>query len=175
MLSPFARISFIESLTANPEFSPLLIGLMVISTYLVFNLGFAFKASRQKNTERIQDKKYLLWYYIRSILLIGLSPMIHSLTIFYLSDARVQNLSRVEIASDFLWFQFFITLFLSIVLVLGSHSYNEKVSSIRFSPWTLFTISYSQKDMWVYVRLALRILSIISTVSIFVLILTLVF
>lgn len=175
LFAPLARVSFIESLISNPEFSPLLIGLIIISTYLVFNVGFVFKLNRQKNTESIQDKKYLPWYYIRSFLFIGLSPIIHTYTIFYLSKALVQDLSRVEITPDFLWFHIFITLFLSIALVLGLYSFNTNISSVRFSRWTSFSISYSQKDTWTYVRLVLRALSALSVLSIFVLILMLIF
>jgi hypothetical protein len=161
------EVSFIHSLLNNPAWSPILIGLMLISTYLVFNFGLVFK-HRKKSNIQIEGKEHMSWYFIRSFLNIGLSPTIHATSIIFLSGATFENIGSVTLAPDFIIFQIGITAYLFIVLLIGYNFPALAIKKISFSASTFFTLSLhkGKREGWQFFRNFLKLLNWIAIISI---------
>lgn len=160
-------ISFTQALVNYPEFWPILIGLMLVSTYLVLNFGIIFKVKRKRLFNIIDGKEHLNWYLLRSFLSIGLSPTIHSFTIFYLSGSRtIEDLSLISLAPDFIIFQVVITLYLALIVAIGYHFPIHYIKRVSFHPSTFFTLTYSKKGLWPSMRSIAKILCAMSLISI---------
>lgn len=141
---------------------------MLISTYLVFNFGLAFRLRKKEHKKLVEGREHLSWYFFRSIIDIGFSPTVHAATIFFLAGATPENIGSITIAPDFILFQIFITAYLFLVLLLGYYSPLAAIEKISFSASTFFVLSLKdgKHEGWQFFRNFLKLLNWLAIISI---------
>ena len=166
-------ISFIDVLNHFPLAAPVLIGFICISTYLVFNFGFISHFVLKKDLTLITRKEYLWRFYVRNSILIILSPALHFLTTLSYSHSLYGPIDLFSVSSyapDFFIFQIAVTVYLLFWLIVGYVFPMKAIKEVIILPWGFFvmrTVPKASKN-WVFLKLFLRNLSLISWIAIFV-------